>query len=103
MTGLQHQWMEMMSSLPKECHLILRSMFISRALNVELGNRANRFGIMARSAYTEASDTSQATWGFEWSLFLMEWRYWITTKLINLALGIRSIFLPSNSSARISE
>jgi len=83
------RWIEMMATMPPKIHFLFRSMFIARAVNVELGNRANRFEIMARSATSVLEQQTSAN--FEFQLFVISVKSYVVTKTVNFALWLRSL------------
>jgi len=88
------RWMEMMASLPPQIHLVLRSLFISRDINVQLGNSVNRFEVMARSAISAISpekESSGTDWGMEIRLKYLALHSYAITLLINAALKFRDL------------
>lgn len=80
----------MISSLPPQIHLLLRSLFIIRSVNRDLGNCVNRFDIMARSAASVLPTPQQNDrWTFEFQLVALSVRSFVKTLVINSALQIR--------------
>lgn len=81
----------MISTLPPQIHLLLRSMFIIRSINRDLGNIVNRFDIMARCAANVLPKSAEQTNPvlFEIKLGTLFVRSFIKTVVINSALKIR--------------
>jgi hypothetical protein len=83
----------MLASLPKELSLVLRSMFIVRAVNTELGAPVNRFSVMARVANRNSHDVnSSSTITFETRLTWINIRSWIISKAVNCTMFLSSYF-----------
>ena len=92
----QKRWGEMASSLPPELHLLMRSMFITRAINIELGSPVNRFTVMARSAYEATSNSENAiidsSIKFEFNLWYMGVKSYAISTLVNIGLYFMKLF-----------
>uniref|UniRef100_A0A6B2L263 ABC1 atypical kinase-like domain-containing protein n=1 Tax=Arcella intermedia TaxID=1963864 RepID=A0A6B2L263_9EUKA len=93
---------EVMNTVPEELLFILRSSFLLRGVNRELGAPINRFAVMARVA-SRGATTSKAVVEselsyyeksllfvegakFEWILRLNTFRSWLFTKLYNISV-----------------
>jgi hypothetical protein len=84
----------MLASLPKELSLVLRSMFIVRAVNTELGAPVNRFSVMARVADKNSHDAHESSAiTFETRLTWISIRSWFISTLVNCSLFLRSYFI----------
>ena len=87
------KWHQMTLSIPSCFHFVLRSFFITRALNIQLGS-VNRFTILARSAAaaTTKNETISETIGWEITIFYHQCKTWVITTSANVGISVLNFF-----------
>lgn len=102
-SDFRSQWREMIVSVPPAVRLMLRSMFILRGFNQELGSNINRFVVMARVAARNGVSASQSRFFrilhsmvFEYRLAVISLQSWAMGVASHLVLSYFRLSLLAN-------